>query len=155
MKKIGKFILCLLPSILLIGCNSSDTRQEKLTIKNEDFFSQKESIYGVYYFDEGCSKCVGTKKYINAYLDKIDSGKDLPLDNIYFIDSKVESFDISDDNYPYENYKEYVIGLKNYEDITVVGYPELFIVAEVDNVKTIIDIYIGEKAITTYIKSTW
>lgn len=155
MKKFGKFILCLLPSILLIGCNSADIRQEKLTIKNEDFFSQKESIYGVYYFKESCPNCVGAKEYINAYLDKIDSGKDLPLDNIYFIDSEVKSFDKFADNYPYENYKEYVIGLKNYEDITVIGYPQLFIVAEVDNVNTIIDVYLGESAITTYIKSNW
>lgn len=153
-----KFLKLLLPLtlIFLSSCAQNDYFKSNL-IELEDFFMQKETTYGVYYFKEGCPNCTNTAPYITGYLDKLtrNADRDFYLDNIYFIDAVTDPIEKYLDGTNKDRYRNTQIGNSNLETLTTMGYPQLFILSKSENKTTISDIRVGEKEITEYIKTIW
>lgn len=154
MKKIN--LIALLSLILLSSCAPTDHSESNL-IDLEGFFNGKENRYGVYYFSENCPNCVNTKPYINKYLDKIAAKpqQNFYLENIYFVDALVTPIHRYQGGLNKETYKTVTIGVDNINTLTTMGYPELFIVEKVNNKNVVVDVKVGEKETTDFIKSIW
>lgn len=154
MKKEKLLLTSLLTFTLISSCSPKDFTQQNL-IGLEDFFTQQESSYGVYYFSEDCPMCKDTLPFINEYLAKVERNKyKYTLKNIYFIDAKVTPIE-KDLNEDRENFLLSQIGVTKVEDLLTLGYPLLYIVENQNDVNTLIDIKIGRAAVTDYIKTIW
>lgn len=156
MKKTKYITIGLATITFLSSCGQIDYAKNNL-IKPEDFFNQSQNLYGVYYFSESCPMCVDTLPYIETYLNKLSKQEDLynKLENIYFIDAMVTPIERYTESEDRNAFLYAQIGVTDYNDLLQIGYPLLYIVQNVNEVKTIQDIKIGRKAIIDYITTIW
>ena len=149
-------LLSLTTLLFLSSCGPVDYSKSNL-ITPEDFFNQSENYYGVYYFSETCPMCEESLPYINEYLNrlsKIDYSTGT-IENIYFIDAIATPIDRYVQENDFTAFYNSQIGVTDYTQVTQVGYPILYIVQNVNEVKTLVDVKIGKKQLTDYISSIW
>lgn len=157
MKSKKLLVIPLLLTSILASCG--DGYKYVNEIKDVDFFNQKESSYGVYYYSENCPNCVNTLPYINQYIDKAKSNPDnYEIKNIYFIDAKKTPLQRLVDRTTSDLkglLRQITVGATTLDMVYQIGYPILYVVSNVESINTVTSIAIGEAEVTSFIKSIW
>lgn len=129
-----KKIIVILIALILCSCNISNSNvisrtEEDIYIKFEDMFSFNFGIY--YFYMDGCAACESIDYSIKKYA--------LTDKNFYLV--------IPSNKFKYGYDKDLNIGVNNYEDIIITGFPSLFIINEYK----VTDIKVGVKDISNYL----
>lgn len=157
MNKLKLFTASLLTISLISSCSPVDIDfQKENLIQPEDFFASSYEKYGIYYFQEECPMCKYTLPFITDYLKKVHRNRDkYELKEIYFIDAYVTPLNKFNADAGFDIFLSDQIGVTDIKDVYTVGYPLLYIIENISDVNTIVDIKIGKAAVTEYIKTIW
>lgn len=129
-----KKIIVIFLTLILCSCNINDSNvisrtEEDIYIKFEDMFSSNFGIY--YFYMNGCAACESIDYSIKEYA--------LTDKDFYLV--------IPSNKFKYGYDKDLNIGVNNYEDIIITGFPSLFVVNEYK----VTDIKVGVKDISNYL----
>lgn len=129
-----KKIIVILIALILCSCNVNDSNvisriEKDIYIKFEDMFYSNSGIY--YFYMNGCAACESIDYSIKEYA--------LTNEDFYLV--------IPSNKFKYGYDKDLNIGVNNYEDIIITGFPSLFIV----NGYKVVDIKAGVKDISNYL----
>lgn len=129
-----KKIIVILIALILCSCNVDDSNvisriEKDIYIKFEDMFYSNSGIY--YFYMNGCAACESIDYSIKEYA--------LTNEDFYLV--------IPSNKFKYGYDKDLNIGVNNYEDIIITGFPSLFIV----NGYKVVDIKVGVKDISNYL----
>ena len=129
-----KKIIVILIALILCSCNVNDSNvisriEKDIYIKFEDMFYSNSGIY--YFYMNGCAACESIDYSIKEYA--------LTNEDFYLV--------IPSNKFKYGYDKDLNIGVNNYEDIIITGFPSLLIVNEYK----VVDIKVGVKDISNYL----
>ena len=129
-----KKIIVILIALILCSCNVNDSNvisriEKDIYIKFEDMFYSNSGIY--YFYMNGCAACESIDYSIKEYA--------LTNEDFYLV--------IPSNKFKYGYDKDLNIGVNNYEDIIITGFPSLLIV----NGYKVVDIKVGVKDISNYL----